>query len=346
VSGARTERPTPRRIREARARGEVAVSRDLVGAAALVGGLAAVGLAGAATASRLGALLRGSIAAALDPEPDLGAALARSAMALLAAAVPPMLAAAAAGGLLGLVQSRFLFVPGLARPRLERLDALAGLRQLLAAERWGAALLGLLRTAAVLAAAGWLAWRSLPALLALPRAAPGALPTAASRLLRPLALELSALLLLLGLLDLLRLRRQHQARLRMTRQEVLREQRDDEGEPLLRQERRRLQRALAFAPPLSRAAVLVVNPTHLAVAVAHDGESDCAPTVVAKGAGLAAARLRAEARRCGVPVVRNVGLARSLYRLAEVGDAIPEELYQAAAEVLIQLHRRAGGAAP
>ena len=87
--------------------------------------------------------------------------------------------------------------------------------------------------------------------------------------------------------------------------------------------------------------MVVVNPTHLAVALRHDRSSDDAPRVVAKGAGLAAARIRSAARRAGVPIVRDVPLARALHRLAEIGDEIPEELYAAAAAVLAHLYAAA-----
>jgi flagellar biosynthesis protein FlhB len=91
--------------------------------------------------------------------------------------------------------------------------------------------------------------------------------------------------------------------------------------------------------------VVVVNPSHLAVAIRHDRGSPGAPRVVAKGAGRAAAVLRSAARRSGVPIVRDVPLAHALHRLAEVGDEIPEELYDAAAALLVHLHGpRAEGA--
>lgn len=125
----------------------------------------------------------------------------------------------------------------------------------------------------------------------------------------------------------------------MSREEVARERRDDDGEPRMKLERRRLHRALAAAVPLRRATCLVVNPTHVAVALHHRDGADDAPTVIAKAMGEAAARLRAEARRTGVPVVEDVGLARALFRLAEIGDEIPEELYDAAAAILVHLHR-------
>jgi flagellar biosynthesis protein FlhB len=138
----------------------------------------------------------------------------------------------------------------------------------------------------------------------------------------------------------------------MTRDEVRRELREDEGDPAHRAERRRLHRAVLEAGAVPRATVVVVNPTRLAVALRHERRGDRpsspaprggdpgagAPRVVAKGSGRAAARIRSAARRAGIPVVRDVPLARALYRLAEVGDEIPEELYDAAAALLAHLY--------
>jgi flagellar biosynthesis protein FlhB len=83
---------------------------------------------------------------------------------------------------------------------------------------------------------------------------------------------------------------------------------------------------------------VVVNPTHLAVALRHDAATDGAPTVLAKGSGAEARRIRAAALRAAVPIVRDVPLARALFRLAEIGEEIPEELYHATAAALVHLH--------
>jgi type III secretion protein U len=141
-----------------------------------------------------------------------------------------------------------------------------------------------------------------------------------------------------GALDWGLARRRHLRSLRMTRDEVRREQKDDEGDPAHRAERRRRHRALLEASPASRATVVVVNPSHVAVALRHDRASDDAPRLVAKGTGRAAARIRSAARLAGVPIVRDPPLARALHRLAEVGEEIPEELFDAAAAVLAHLY--------
>lgn len=335
---ARTERPTPRRLREARRRGEVATSRDLTGAAALAAGLAALVAGAGATARDLTAHLQLSLAQAAGGEYDPWRWLVRAIALFSRAALPVCGAAALGAAAAGALQTRGLFTVEALRPRLERLDPAKGFARLVSSERLAALALGALKAAALLA----VAWRLLASDAALiassPRLGPAVLLRASATALLRWSSLLGGVLAAFGAADLLLARRRHERRLRMTREEVLRERRDDEGDPRHRAERRRLHRALAAAGPVRRAACLVVNPTHLAVALEHARGSEEAPVVLAKASGEDAARLRAEARRAGVPIVRDVALARALFRLAEVGDAIPEELYDAAAAILVHLH--------
>jgi type III secretion protein U len=338
VSGARTEEPTPRRLREARGRGEVARSADLLAAAALAGGLAGLTVAGRDLVDVLSRSLRAAAAGpAWGADP---AGLARDALLLvLRLSLPPAGGALAAVALAGALQTGFAFSPAAARPRLERLDPFRGLARLVDASQAVRAALGLAK--ALLLLALLVAWGgdAARALSSLPRAAaPGAL-AAAAPLLGRLALRLAAALAVLGVVDLLLERRRLRRALRMSRDEVRRELREDEGDPARRAERRRAHRALVEAGAVARATVVVVNPTLVAVALRHERGGAGAPVVVAKGAGPAAARIRSAARRAGVPVVKDVPLARALLRLADVGDEIPEELYDAAAALLAHLYR-------
>jgi flagellar biosynthesis protein FlhB len=335
VSG-RTEAPTPRRLAEARRRGEVAVSRELTGVAALAAGAAVLATGGTALVQGLAAVVRRGLALALDPATPPAAALGAAAADVARLAAPPALAAFGAALLAGALQAGFLLAPGAAAPRLERLDPARGLARLASRERLLSIGLGVVKALLVAAAVAGVARTAAAALAALPRAVDpgGALP----RLLAPLAGRLLLVLGALGAADLLVVRRRHHRALRMTRQEVRREQKEDEGDPRHRAERRRRHRALLAAAPVARATCLVVNPTHVAVALLHRREEAEAPRVLAKGTGAAARRLRSEARRAGVPILRDPPLARALHRLAEVGDEIPEELYDAAAAVLAHLY--------
>lgn len=132
-------------------------------------------------------------------------------------------------------------------------------------------------------------------------------------------------------------RRSHNQDLKMTKQEVRDERRDSEGNPevrrALRSRARRLSRMHVMAA-VARADVVVVNPTHFAVAIVYDRESDSAPRVVAKGVDFTAQAIREHARRCGVVLVENPILARALHSSCEVDDLVPPHLYGAVARLL------------
>jgi flagellar biosynthesis protein FlhB len=337
VSGDRSEQPTPRRLEEARRRGEVATSGELTAAAALAGGLAALALDGRRVAGDLAGALRGGLLTAVAADEAPERVLRAAAGDVLRLALPVSLAALAAAALAGMLQAGPGLRPGALAPRLERLDPVRGLRRLASPAQLLRAPLGLAKAVTLLALTlGWLR-DVLGGLAQLPRAGGGAALTAAPALFG-LALRLVGAVAVFGVLDLALARRRHRRALMMSRDEVRRELKEDEGDPERRAERRRLHRAVLEAGPVAHATVVVVNPSHVAVALRHERGADAAPRVLAKGIGRAAARIRSAARRAGVPIVRNVALARALHRLAEVGDEIPEELYEAAAAVLAHLY--------
>lgn len=336
MSSERTERPTPRRQAELRRRGEVAVSRELTGALSLLAGLGALAACGPWWLTALAGEIRGGLRAALTADRAPAGALLPAAFSVLRLSALPALAALGAALAAGALQTGGLWTLAPLAPKPERLDPFRGLARLFSWARLAALGLGLLKAALVMAVVLH-GWRTTASTLAqLPRAeSPGG---ALAGLLWPLAWRLGGVLLLLGGADLLLVRWRHRRQVRMSRDEIRREAREEEGDPRHKAERRRVHRALAEAAPVTRATCLVVNPTHVAVALHHQRGSGQAPRVLAKGLGQAAARLRSQARRAGVPIVRDPPLARALHRLAEVGDEIPEELYDAAAAVLAHLH--------
>lgn len=162
--------------------------------------------------------------------------------------------------------------------------------------------------------------------------------TALWQLLRRGALALLAL----GAADFLWQRWTWLRGLRMSRQELRDEHKQQEGSPEVRARIRRIQREMAKSRMLSQvktATVVVTNPTHFAVALSYDRSRMAAPVVVAKGADALAARIREIAREAGVPIIENPPLARALHAHAEPGDPIPANLFTAVAEVLAYLVR-------
>jgi flagellar biosynthetic protein FlhB len=129
----------------------------------------------------------------------------------------------------------------------------------------------------------------------------------------------------------------------MTKQQIREEMRDATGNPQIKARVRQIQRAMRrrrVKADMSRASVLITNPTHYAVALEFSFETMQAPTVLAKGRDLHALEMREEARWAGVPIIENPPLARSLYQAVEPGSAIPFALYQAVAGILAFLYRQ------
>lgn len=344
----RTEPATPRRIERAREEGQVALSRETVALGTLAGGL----VVAAAALPPLGAealrAMRGVFEGAGHALVWQGAAaeIARiGALAIAAGAGGAALGAAAAT----LLQTRGLVAPRLLRPQLARISPRAGLRRLAGAE----AAIELARTVLKLGAVGAALWWAVPRDLAPIAAAlhlsPAGLAAAtAAAGGRILAAGLAAFALVAAL-DLLFVRLRHLRQLRMSRQELREELRESEGDPQVKAKLRQIRQARSrrrMLVAVRKAAVVVTNPTHYAVALAYERGSTAAPRVVAKGVDALAARIRAEAERHGVPVVSNPPLARALHGL-ELDAEIPVEHYQAVAEIIAFVWRlRPSVAAP
>jgi len=333
MSGERTEEPTPRRLRHARERGQVPRSRLFSGSLVLAGGSvgAALGLSSAVAELRIWT-------AALFVQGGTVPSSLQQALRLLGWACAPALGGAALGAAVaGLATSGWSPSAAVLTPRLERLDPVAGLRRMFSwpmlAELLRSALVAAVLLAVVIAGA----WAILPSALKLPAAAApgsglGLLVPEALRVWRRAVIVAAAV----GALDLLLARRRHRLSLRMSRDEVRREHREQEGDPRHRAHRRAAHRQLLLAGRargVKAASVVVVNPTHVAVALRWDPEECDAPYLVAKGRDEVARAIRSEALVHGIPIVRDVALARGLVQY-DLGEDVPEELYRAAAVVL------------
>jgi flagellar biosynthetic protein FlhB len=152
-------------------------------------------------------------------------------------------------------------------------------------------------------------------------------------------------MMVLAVLDYIYQRWQYEKDLKMTKQEVKDEQRQTYGDPKVKARIRGVQMELArrrMMEAVPEADVVVTNPTHLAIALKFDAQEMIAPRVLAKGAGYVAQRIREIAEENRIPIVEDKPLARGLYKLVEIGDYIPAELYRAVAEVLAYVYRLKG----
>ncbi len=329
----KTEQPTAKKLRDARKQGQLPRSRLLSSAAATAGGLFGFLLFADSSAARLKSW---TMQLFVDPTRAPAAAIYEG-LTILAIATAPALVGAFLGSLLvSLGTAGLQFNPDQVAPKLERVDPIAGFKRLFSPQQAIEVGKGLL-VAAIMA---WLVWTAVEdgAGTAL-RAVTVDGVSAFSALLAVLVPTLKrglVVLLLLGLGDYALARRRHVRDLMMTKEETKQEHKQSEGDPHQKAKRKAIGRQLAMggaARGVQKASAVVVNPTHIAVALRYD-EAECdAPYIVAKGQEEDALKLKQEAKELGIPVVRDISLARSLVQF-DVGEEVPEELYQAAAAIL------------
>lgn len=142
--------------------------------------------------------------------------------------------------------------------------------------------------------------------------------------------------------DFMMQRREYMKNVRLTKQEAKQEQKEHEGDPLVKSRIRAIQKDMArkrMMAAVKKADVIITNPTHIAVAIVYSRDKMMAPKVVAKGADFMAQRIKKLAADSGIPLVENVPLARALFKSVKIGQYVPKNLYQAVAEVLAYVYR-------
>jgi flagellar biosynthetic protein FlhB len=353
----KTESATPKRVQEARSRGQVPRSIELSAAAVVLAGAAALNFLGARAGAALESVMRAGLSLRAEEAVDAGRMLPALGAAALQTGLGclPLLGATFVAALAApLALSGWNFSTEALVPDFARLNPLTGIGRLFSIR--GGVELGksLAKFTVVATIAVWVLRHDTNALLAL-GTEPGqqgishAIALAGGALLR-----LAAGLLLIAAVDVPFQLWQHAQDLKMSREEIKQEFKETEGSQEVKNRIRTLQRAIAkrrMMLAVPKADVVIVNPTHYAVALQYDERKMRAPRVVAKGTDLIAARIREIATEHGVAIVEAPPLARALHRHVEIDAEIPAALYVAVAQVLsyvfqLRAARSGGGAAP
>lgn len=345
----RTEQPTAKRRQEARREGQIARSPDLTAAVVLLTGAMALAMTGvAALGGYASGLMREAAHALTAGELTVPAAatLIRSILlGLLGALTPFVIGAMAAAVAAGLAQTKGSVSWGPLRPKLERLDPLAGLKRMVNLE----SLFTLLKASAKLivlgVVTGTVLMKSWPELASLPGSGPAGVALIVKSLSFKLVFLTGLAFLAIALVDFGFQWYRTERQLKMSRQEVVQEHRESEGNPHVKARIFSLGRARARRRMLQRvptADVVIVNPTEIAIALKYDLEQAAAPIVVAMGQRKLAERIKALAYKSNVPVIENRPVARALLATAKVDRPIPPALYAAVAEILAYVYRRRG----
>jgi flagellar biosynthetic protein FlhB len=238
-------------------------------------------------------------------------------------------------------QGGVVFVPSSLAPTLSRMSPASRLRQLFSLPAAGRLAKSLVPVAVMVYLAVQVLIREWMNLLHLPQSSLNAVAGMVARLLFEICWKGGLVLLVWSAVDYLLERRKLESDLRMSRQELLDEYKETEGNPAIKARIRRLQRQVRrrrMLEEVKRAAVVITNPTQFAVALEY-GPHLAAPTVVAKGRNLLAQQIKQIARWQDIPMVENPPLAHALYRAVEVGQSIPPKLYAVVAGILAAIYR-------
>jgi len=348
--GEKTLPASPRKKQRAREDGNVVKSQDLSAAITLLVALGALLFVGPNTLRYL--VLTGRH---FFGEADLFAVSQDSAQELAVdtmwhlapCLLPTMVLLLIAGVAVNVSQVGFLFAPKVLQPKPEKLNPVTGMKKFVSI-RSGVELTKSILKLTIIAYVVYLTLRNRWAqILLLGYLTPMGIVKVIGALVVAIWIRVVAVLFVLGILDYAFQRWRHDQDLRMTVQEARQEMREMEGDPRIRQRVRQIQRQMAMQRMMAEvptADVVVTNPTTYAVALRYEVGRMGAPVVVAKGARLLADRIRAIAIDHDVPIVEKPELARNMYRTIEVGQAVPEELFRAVAEVLAfvyEIDRRA-----
>ena len=341
-SGSKTEEATPRKLEEARKKGDVAKSHDLARWATLAAVSATMLVVGGPMSRRLAEGLAGFLVAPhaliAAMEAGGGAEVARQAMLIGAPMVLGIMIAGAVAGTFGnVIQSGLLWTTGKLAPDVSRISPFSGFKRIYGID----GLVQFLKTLIKLAITGWVAWRVLaPHQAELAQAAtlePAAILPFARTLL--LALTTSALTFL-GLTagaDWIWQRQRFLVRMRMSREELKEDIKQTEGDPHVRARLKQIRmmrarkRMMANVP---KATLVVTNPTHYAVALRYVSGETAAPICMAKGMDDIALKIREIAAEHNIPIIENPPLARTLFSVVDVDEVIPREHYEAVAKVI------------
>jgi flagellar biosynthesis protein FlhB len=333
----KTEKPTPKKLREARKEGNIARSQDVSAWLGLLAISAIVPALGRRAAGDLQTLLLAGMAIMKDPTSEravslLGDGLRDSLMIWLPVGALAVLVAVAATGMQGGLHIASKKI----KPKFSNLSLIKGAKRLFGLMAMWEAVKILVKTAVL----GIVLWavvsRIAPELVGLAAAPLGAtLSTTGSAVLTLVRASIVAGLVM-AVADYIVQKKRVDKQLRMSKHEVKREMKQSEGDPMLKGAVRSRQLAMSrnrMMADIAQADVVVVNPTHVAVALRYEPGKG-APRVLAKGAGAVAAAIRERATEHRVPMVEDIPLARALHAACEIGQEVPAELYGAVAQVL------------
>ncbi|WFA07884.1 flagellar biosynthesis protein FlhB [Tissierella sp. Yu-01] len=341
----KTEEATPKRIRDAKKKGQVPKSPDLSPAVSLMVFTMLGGVLGGYIFKNGIAFVRNSLSRNYSVEINhsfLRNIFVNNLIDGLLIVLPFALIAMVIGYVVSIVQTGFMATSESIKPDFNRINPISGFKNIFSKK----VLFNLLKNLLKLTLVFYLAYDNLgesySQILNSGNIGTEKLFYFFLGFIKNLITDIVVIMLILAIIDYIFQRREFKKDLRMSKQEIKDEYKEMEGNPQIKSARQQRQRQLAMSRMMAdvpTSTVVVTNPTHIAVALRYETNKDNAPLVIAKGADNVANKIKEIAKENKVPIIENVQLARSMYKKVEVGEYIPVELYQAVAEILALVYQ-------
>jgi len=340
----KTEEPTARRLQDARKKGDVAKSMEIPSAAVLLLGLLTIYFLSGFMLENLLNLLRHYLTHlhTINIIPGNMVVITQESMQYVAILTGPLMLILFITALASnYAQVGFLFTTEKMEPKLEKIDPIKGFGRIFSMQTMA----NTIKSIAKLTIVGFVAYKeimkNLNGILPLMDQEPYAILAFYAKVSFWIFLKAALIIAILAALDYAFQRWQFMNKMKMTKQEVKEEAKMTEGDPHVKGRIRSIQMQMArkrMMTEVPKADVIITNPTHLALALAYDNETMSAPTVIAKGAGVIAGKIKEVAREHNIPIIEDKPLAQALYKAVEINEQIPDNLFQAVAEILAYVY--------
>lgn len=345
----KTEKATPKKLRDARKKGQVAKSQDFPSAFTFVTSIAATLVSTGYLFQQLGGFIISifrSIGTASDLSERIPGFMGQSIMVILTSSLPICVITAIVGVLVTFLIVGPVFSSEVLKIDLKRLNPVTNLKNMFKLKTWIEMLKSILKITGAVMIIYFAVYKSIPEVVATAALPPFGAAQVFSDFLIKVIIRVGIFFLIVAIFDLAFQRYNFGKEMKMEKFEVKQEYRDTEGDPHMKSRRKQVAQELAYqeGPAAARRArAIITNPIHLAVAIEYHEETEPAPKIVTMGQGIMADKIVRIAQEAHIPVMRNVPLAQTLFQKGKIGDYVPEETYSALAEVLQWLKRLEAG---
>jgi flagellar biosynthetic protein FlhB len=343
----KTEEASPKKLADARKKGDIPVSREVATLGSMVASLLLIAFFAAPLVRSLTGEMTPFVVSVHDIRVqegayDVTAALGELFLQVFAAMSPLFLAFAGAALLAAFGQNALVFATDRLKPKAERLNPMKGLKRIFSRDSLVELGKNLVKVAVVTGVVVWFTMNELENFTAMASYDLDQIPMRMRSMVVKLLSAVLVVMILIAVIDVIWKQMEFKRKQRMTKQEVKDEFKQTEGDPQIKQRLREMranQARKASMDKVPEATVLLMNPTHYAVALRYVPSEHDAPICIAKGRNLIALKMRDKAREHNVPVIENPPLARALHAGVEEGNMIPPQFFKAVAEVINYVYR-------